>query len=112
VSIPYASFFFVTDALCYKEAWADYHFFCDLPALESAGLSISATSFEGYRESLQKQLNGRTPTLDELLSPMEARVQRIVNDVARMRQDGDDVQYDLSVTLVIFPLIKIAVGLL
>jgi hypothetical protein len=74
---------------------SDAYLFRELPTLESAGLSISASSFDGYRQSLDKQLRGRTTALDQILSPMEARVQRIVSDLARMRQDGASIGYVL-----------------
>jgi hypothetical protein len=64
-----------------------------LPILESAGTTITANGFQRYHDHLHNSLGGRTPALDSILSPLEARARRIRMDVERMRHDEPGIQY-------------------
>ena len=67
-----------------------------LPALSQGGCGSSLISlpFQKYKSALQRQIGGRTVSLDGILSPLESRAEGLQRDFCQIATgDGDDTRF-------------------
>lgn len=63
-----------------------------MPAFGSADTS-PVTTLDSFANQLESQLNGRTPLLDQVLSPLESRAYRLQRDLNFMSTDEEEARY-------------------
>ena len=65
-----------------------------LPSMNQMAASTSSNdaSFQTYRNLLQRQIAGRTPVLDDVLSAAEKNIETLHKDFDTMKESEDDTR--------------------